>query len=96
MTEVYQLLTDHGVALCIPVGGGLRPDRVTTAPFTYVRMHRGQEPKGGFTRRELGTWARQIRGLRNAGKEVYVYFNNDWEGYAVRDARTLRQLLGPT
>jgi uncharacterized protein YecE (DUF72 family) len=91
--EVYQLLTNHAVALCIPVGGGLHPDRITTAPFTYIRMHRGQEPGGGFTLAELTSWASQIRALRAAGKEVYVYFNNDWGGYAIRDAFKLRELL---
>jgi uncharacterized protein YecE (DUF72 family) len=35
-----------------------------------------------------------VRALSNAGKDVYVYFNNDWEGYAVRDAATLQELLG--
>jgi uncharacterized protein YecE (DUF72 family) len=93
-SEVYRLLSDHGVALCIPVGGGVQPDRVTTAPFTYIRMHRGQEPGGGFTVDELLSWAGQIRALRGAGKEVYVYFNNDWGGYAIRDAIKLRELLG--
>ena len=94
--EVYQLLTTSSVALCIPVGGGLDPDRVTTAPFTYIRLHRGKEPAGGFTLAELTSWAAQIRALRKAGKEVYVYFNNDWGGYAIRDALKLRELLGIT
>jgi uncharacterized protein YecE (DUF72 family) len=93
-SEVYQLLSQHAVALCIPVGGGLHPDRITTAPFTYIRMHRGQEPGGGFTAEELRSWAGQVRALSNAGKDVYVYFNNDWEGYAVRDAAALQELLG--
>lgn len=93
MRQVYELLSRHRVALCIPVGGGLEPDRITTAPFTYVRMHRGQEPKGGFTPQELKSWAAQIRALTRAGKDAYVYFNNDWEGYAVRDAATLQDLL---
>lgn len=93
-TEVYRLLTDHGVALCIPVGGALQPERITTAPFTYIRMHRGQESAGGFNEGELVSWAGQIRALRRAGKEVYVYFNNDWGGYAIRDAIKLRELLG--
>lgn len=91
--EVYQLLTNQGVALCIPVGSGLYPDRITTAPLTYIRMHRGQEPGGGFAGEELESWAGQIRALRRAGKEVYIYFNNDWEGYAIRDAETLEKLL---
>jgi uncharacterized protein YecE (DUF72 family) len=92
--EVYRLLAEYGAALCIPVGGGLHPDRVTTAQFTYIRMHRGGEPRGGFTGDELQTWAAQVRGLSEAGKEVFVYFNNDWEGFAIRDAIALEQLLG--
>src|SRR4051812_24381915 len=92
--EVYQLLAERGVALCIPVGGRLEPDHVTTAPFTYIRMHRGREPAGGFTRPELESWAARIRGLAASAKQVYVYFNNDWEGFALRDGATLKKLLG--
>jgi uncharacterized protein YecE (DUF72 family) len=93
--ELYQLLAEHKVALCIPVGGGLHPDRVTTADFTYLRMHRGQEPGGGFTADELKIWAARVEAVSRAGKDGYVYFNNDWEGFAIRDATTLLQLLGP-
>jgi uncharacterized protein YecE (DUF72 family) len=92
-TETYSLLAERGIALCIPVGGGLHPDRITTAGFTYIRMHRGQEPAGGFTRQELRTWTQQIRSLADAGKEVYLYFNNDWEGFAIRDALAIERLL---
>jgi len=91
--ETYQLLASRAVALCIPVGGGLHPDRITTAPFTYIRMHRGQEPAGGFTPEELGQWSGRIRALAEAGKEVYLYFNNDWQGFAIRDAVALERLL---
>jgi uncharacterized protein YecE (DUF72 family) len=34
-----------------------------------------------------------VRALRQTGKEVYVYFNNDREGHAVRDAERMRLLL---
>lgn len=92
--EVYRALAEHEVALCIPVGGGLHPDRVTTAGFSYIRMHRGEEPGGGFTAEELKLWATQLRALSSVGKDAYIYFNNDWEGYAIRDAMTLQKLLG--
>jgi uncharacterized protein YecE (DUF72 family) len=92
--ETYQLLAAHDVALCIPVGGGLEPDHITTAPFTYIRMHRGKEPAGGFTNAELRRWAARVRALVDAGKEVYVYFNNDWEGFALRDAAVFERHLG--
>jgi uncharacterized protein YecE (DUF72 family) len=92
--EVYRALAQHEVALCIPVGGGLEPDRVTTAAFSYIRMHRGQEPRGGFTGEELKGWATRLRALSSVGKDVYIYFNNDWEGFAIRDARVIQKLLG--
>ena len=91
--EVYELLGRRRVALCIPVGGKVQPDLVTTAPFAYLRMHAGAGQSGGFTDDQLAAWAGRVRGLRGAGKEVYVYFNNDWEGHAVRDAERLRALL---
>jgi uncharacterized protein YecE (DUF72 family) len=92
--EVYHLLGQAGVALCIPVGGRVHPDLVTTAPFTYIRMHAGAGPDGGFTDDQLRAWAGRVRALRQAGKKVYVYFNNDREGHAVRDAERLRSLHG--
>jgi uncharacterized protein YecE (DUF72 family) len=90
---IYQLLGQHGVALCIPVGGRVQPDLVTTAPFTYVRMHAGTHPGGGFAPDQLRLWAARLRGLRRAGIEAYVYFNNDRGGFAPRDARALRELV---
>jgi uncharacterized protein YecE (DUF72 family) len=91
--EVYQLLAEYSTALCIPVGGGLQPDRITTAPFTYMRMHRGKESGGGFTAEELKEWAARARALEASGKDVYVYFNNDWGGFAIRDALMLEEFL---
>jgi uncharacterized protein YecE (DUF72 family) len=92
---VYDVLGRTEVALCIPVGGRVHPDLVTTAPFAYLRMHAGAGPGGGFTDDQLRAWAGHVRALRRAGKEVYVYFNNDWEGHAVRDAERLGAMLSP-
>ena len=91
---VYEALGRRGVALCVPVGGRVQPDLVTTAPFTYVRMHAGAEPGGRFGEEQLRPWAARIRAVAKSGKDAYVYFNNDWEGHAVRDAAVLRGLLG--
>lgn len=92
--EVYGRLARASVALCVPVGGRVQPDLVTTAPFVYLRMHAGAGPGGGFTDDQLRAWAGRVRALRQSGKEVYVYFNNDHDGHAVRDAARLRELLG--
>ena len=91
---VYDTLADHAVALCIPVGGKVRPDLVTTASFVYIRMHAGDAPGGGFTREQLEYWAGRLRALGKAGKDGFVFFNNDAGGHAPRDAHTLLDLLG--
>ncbi|NIM51252.1 MAG: DUF72 domain-containing protein [Gemmatimonadales bacterium] len=93
--EVHQVLKRHRVAFCLAVGGSLELEEVVvTAPFAYVRMHSGAGSGGNFTKRQLKTWAGRVGDLRNQGTDVYVYFNNDWEGHAVRDAMALEELLG--
>jgi uncharacterized protein YecE (DUF72 family) len=91
--EVYQTLADRAVALCIPVGGRVRPSLVSTAAFVYIRMHAGERPGGGFTAEQLAYWAGRLRALGKAGKDRFVYFNNDAGGHAPRDARALLDLL---
>jgi uncharacterized protein YecE (DUF72 family) len=91
--EVYEMLGRAAVALCIPVGGRVQPDLVTTAPFVYFRMHAGAAAEGAFTGDQLSVLAGRVRALRRAGKETFVYFNNDRGGHAVRDAERLGLLL---
>jgi uncharacterized protein YecE (DUF72 family) len=93
-TPVYDRLGRSGIALCIPVGGRVQPDLVTTAPFVYVRMHAGEEPEGAFSPKELRRWAARVLALERVGKEVYVYFNNDRQGHAARDGQRFLVLLG--
>jgi len=91
--EVYQALGQHRVALCIPIGGPVFPDLVVTAPFVYLRFHAGRAPGGGFEPEALRDWAGRLRGALRSGLDGYVYFNNDRDGHAVRDAEALTRLL---
>jgi uncharacterized protein YecE (DUF72 family) len=90
--DVYALLRDHGAALVI----GDSPDRpfqerVLTAPWTYVRFHHGRRGRrGNYSETELREWAGWLAGL---DVPAWAYFNNDWEAFAVRNARRLRALL---
>jgi uncharacterized protein YecE (DUF72 family) len=92
--DVYGVMGRYGVALCVPIGGALDADLVTTAPFTYLRVHRGPNRRGYMGTDGLRPWAARIRALTRAGRDVYVYFNNDTAGYAVRDAGLLMDMLG--
>ena len=91
--EVYDTLGRHAVALCIPIGGRVFPDLVVTAPFVYLRFHAGRAPGGGFEAEGLREWAGRLRGALRSGLDAYVYFNNDRDGHAVRDAWSLTELL---
>ena len=93
---VYALLREHGVALVI----GDHPQRPfqtheLTAAWTFVRFHYGQRGRNGnYSERELDDWARRIEGWRES-VDVYAYFNNDWEGYAIRNGLWLKERLAP-
>ena len=51
---------------------------------------------GSYPDDDLRWWADRIREWQEAGKEVFVYFNNDGGGNAVRNAIALRHVLGGT
>ncbi len=88
---LFDLLHAHGAALCLH---DLLPDhpRVVTTDFTYVRFH-GVRYGGSYTRSQLGPWASWIARQRAGGTGVLAYFNNDVDGHAVENARTLISLV---
>jgi uncharacterized protein YecE (DUF72 family) len=92
--EVCDLLREHGVALVI----GDHPQRqfqahALTADWTLIRFHYGSRGRrGNYSERELREWAAQISELRSRA-EVLAYFNNDWEGFAVRNGLRMKRLI---
>jgi uncharacterized protein YecE (DUF72 family) len=92
--EVMEVLRAHGVALVI----GDRPEvhsfqtHELTADWTFVRFHSGTRGRrGNYSDSELREWAERIRAW--PVEECFLYFNNDWEGFAPRNALRLRELL---
>ena len=95
--DVYELLRRHGVALVIG-DDARRPwqTRELTADWTFVRFHGGRRgARGNYSRTELEEWARQVERWRRH-TDVFLYFNNDWEGFAIRNALWLKRRLGLT
>lgn len=93
-SDIYELLREHGAALVI----GDHPERPfqtfeATAPWRYVRLHYGSRGRSGnYSQRELQTWAERVHVWRAEG-QVFVYFNNDWQAFAPRNAAALLRLL---
>ncbi|GAB3642342.1 DUF72 domain-containing protein [Spirosoma arcticum] len=94
---IFRLLEQFQAAYCIMSGAHLPCILRTTAPFVYVRLH-GLDAQhlygGSYSETDLRWWADRIREWVSMGKDVYVYFNNDGGGNAVRNAQTLRWLTG--
>ena len=77
-------------------GAGLPCVLRATAPFVYVRLHgpdTGTLYAGSYSDDDLRWWADRIREWQSQGRDVSAYFNNDGDGHAVRNARTLTALL---
>jgi uncharacterized protein YecE (DUF72 family) len=93
--DVEALLRRHSAALVI----GDTPQRpfqshALTADWTLIRFHWGARGRrGNYAESELRAWAERIRAWSQE-VDVYAYFNNDWEGFAPRNALRLRALLG--
>lgn len=94
--EVFQLLEQRGVAYCVMSGANLPCILRATASFVYVRMH-GPDPDylygGSYSDDNLYWWAERIREWVASGCSVFVYFNNDGGGNAVRNADRLKSFL---
>jgi len=92
---VYDLLRRHGAALVI----GDRPEvkefqtHERTTDWTYIRFHYGSRGRrGNYSEHELEEWARRFEDWRRE-VEIFAYFNNDWEEFAIRNAQWLKRRL---
>jgi uncharacterized protein YecE (DUF72 family) len=58
-----------------------------------VRFHYGRRGRrGNYSESELREHAARLAALGERA-EVFAYFNNDWEGFAVRNALRIGRLL---
>lgn len=96
---VLEILERHGAAfVCGHSSEYPYPkEEPRTAEFCYLRFHGPEEMfKSGYGKRRLKRWVPLIRGWLDDGLDVFAYFNNDAEGHATRDGRSLRELIDET
>lgn len=94
--EVFSLLERFGAAYCVMSGAHLPCILRATASFVYVRLH-GPDTNylygGSYSDDDLHWWASRIREWEIQGRSVFVYFNNDGAGNAVRNASRLKTFV---
>jgi uncharacterized protein YecE (DUF72 family) len=91
--EVYALLRERDVALCLTDRRNRHGPIERTASWGFLRMHEGTaEPRPHYGRRALQSWVDRLADLWGAQSDCFVYFNNDHGACAVRDAATFVRL----
>jgi len=89
---VYKAFRETGTIFCSCSGPRLPDELIKTADDIYIRFHGVKQwYRYNYTNEELCVWAKRIE--ESDAKTVWAYFNNDRNGYAIRNARALSRLL---
>jgi uncharacterized protein YecE (DUF72 family) len=90
--DVYDAFTEAGIIFCSCSGPRLPGPVIKTAPDIYIRFH-GIERwyRHDYSDEELKAWAHRIHAA--GASRVWAYFNNDFNGYAIKNATMLADIL---
>lgn len=92
--DVYEVLRRYNCAFCIYHLAGHQSPIEITADFAYVRLHGpGGKYQGKYSDAIMSEWADRCRTWKQAGKDVFFYFDNDERAYAIDNAKKLTTLL---
>jgi uncharacterized protein YecE (DUF72 family) len=92
--DIYRLLNRYHVAWCIADGAKYPRKDLVTTDFAYIRYHgRSKMFASNYSKAVLLKEARLIKQHLRDGLDVFVYFNNDAQANAVRNARLLKRVL---
>ncbi len=91
---VAQRLRQARVASCLSDAPDFPMWSQVTTDVVYVRLH-GHTRKyaSSYSTSHLRRWAARTERWLSEGRDVHVYFDNDAEGHAVRNARTMLALV---
>ncbi len=92
--DIYELLKRYNIAFCIHDFEKRPTPIVVSGKNSYIRFH-GTNGRyaGSYPDDALQEWAQRIEGFLERGHNVFVYFNNDFEGAAIFDAKRLISFL---
>jgi uncharacterized protein YecE (DUF72 family) len=86
--SVFETFREAGIIFCSCSGPRLPDELVKTADDVYIRFH-GTKLwyRHDYTKDELAVWTKRI--ADSGATNVWAYFNNDREGFAIKNARQL-------
>ena len=93
--SVYRAFADRRLSFCAVSAPRLPEEFPPNQEILYVRLSgRSRWYRHDYSQEELKVWARRIGA--SGAREAWVYFNNDREGFAIKNALTLRRLMRRT
>jgi uncharacterized protein YecE (DUF72 family) len=91
--KIFKILQRYGCALVISLSPRIPLATQFTSDLTYIRFHGpGQLFASRYSKKELDDWVKKINEFPKNIKKVYMYFNNDFNGYAIKNARYLKKI----
>jgi uncharacterized protein YecE (DUF72 family) len=92
--DVAKCLSGHCVAVCMSDAPDWPMWEAVTTDLVYIRLH-GHTRKyaSNYSKPALTNWATRVRRWLDENRGIHVYFDNDAEGAAPQNARTLLQML---
>ncbi|MGB8190293.1 MAG: DUF72 domain-containing protein [Chitinophagaceae bacterium] len=90
--DVYKAFRKKKTIFCSCSGPRLPDELIETADEVYIRFHGTKQwYRHNYTKEELEVWVQRVRASK--AKRVWAYFNNDREGYAIKNAKEFLRLL---
>lgn len=92
--DTFKLLGKSSVGFCIHDMPDVQSPRIVTGKIIYIRFHGSTgRYSGNYSKSAIQRWADWLTEQVKAVPNIFAYFNNDLGGYAVRNAKQLKELL---
>ncbi len=93
--RTFEILHEYNIGFCVFDMPDVNCPLVATTDFAYIRFHGSSGLYSScYSDDELANWAKKLADLAANLEAVYIYFNNDAEAFAVKNALSLGSYLG--
>ena len=91
----FDLLAGYKIALVIADCGNRYPyHEAITADFVYIRFHGPEQLyASNYSETILQQYGDKIRNWLADGEKVWAFFNNDYYGFAIKNAQRLKEIV---
>lgn len=92
--DTYKLLEKHNISFCVHDLPATKTPLIVIGDTIYIRFHGSTgRYEGDYSETMLKDWAKWIKEHKKIVHNIYAYFNNDYNAYAVYNAKSLKQLV---